>query len=94
MSEGSALHGVFIPLPLRLRKHHKRGSGEGVRAKDREKYYKLLSTGHDTAIVNMTSQQLCLPMGPGHFWNIQDPDRDMRRVNEKHPSCWLWIDRS
>lgn len=94
MSESSALNGVFIPLPLRLRKHHRRGSGESVRAKDREKGYTMLSTGHDTAIANMISQQLCLPTGPAQYGSIQEPGRGgMGRVcGKKHPSYWLLMD--
>lgn len=83
MSECSPLNGVFIPLPLKLRKHHRRESGEGIRAKGREKGYNMPSTGHDTAIANIISQQLCLPTGPAQYRSIQEGGRGMGRVSEK-----------
>lgn len=51
---------MLRPLPLRLRKPYSRKSRKNVRAV-REKTYEVLVSGHDTAIANMISQQLCLP---------------------------------
>lgn len=92
MSEGSALRGVFIPLPLRLRKRHRRGSGEGIRAKDREKYYKMLSTGHDTAIANMTHSSCACQWGRDISGTFKTQTGVWEELMKKHPSCWLRID--
>lgn len=93
MSDGSALHGVFIPLPLRLRKHHRRGSGEGVRAEDRERSTtKCYLQGMTQPLQTWPHSSCAGQWGLDISETFKTQTGVWEELMKKYPSCWLRID--